>query len=451
VYKGQWKAALERLFKTNSFPEFTGRVCPAPCEGSCTLGLIDSPVTIKNIEKAIIDRGYAEGWVVPQPPLHRTGKKVAIVGSGPAGLSAADQLNRAGHWVTVYERADRIGGLLTYGIPNMKLDKSLVERRLGIMEAEGIRFVTNADVGTTLDVDQIYDENDAVLLACGSTVARDLPIPGRQLKGIHQAMDFLTASTKQLLNVKISSTDPMVSSGQREQAEEEDLMDNKRVMEEYSASLPDELNAKGKRVIVIGGGDTGNDCIGTSVRQKCSGLVNFEILPQPPPERADDNPWPQWPKVLRIDYGHEEAALRLSGDTEKDPRHYRILSKEFLSDEQGRVKGIKTTRVRWTKNKDDGRWMMAEEEGSEFVFPCELVLLSMGFVGPEKTIAQKLQIDLDPRMNTFKAEFGAYRTSKAKVFAAGDCRRGQSLVVWALREGRDAAKAICDFLGGGGG
>ncbi|MGI9473229.1 MAG: glutamate synthase subunit beta, partial [Rubripirellula sp.] len=325
VYNNRWKEASERLHKTNNFPEFTGRTCPAPCEGSCVLGITNPPVTIKNIENAIVDRAWAEGWIKPKPPKSRTGKKIAIVGSGPAGLSAADQLNQVGHEVTVYERADRIGGLLQYGIPNMKLSKEAVQRRVDKMTAEGITFVTNANVGGDIDPKQLQSDFDAVLLACGATKPRDLPIPNRETDGVHFAMEFLTGNTKQIV---------------------------------HGDSIGDFISAEGKDVIVIGGGDTGTDCIGTSIRHGCRSLVNFELLPQPPEDRADDNPWPEWPRVFRVDYGHEEASAKFG----RDPREYQILSKEFLLDDDGKLRGIKTVEVQWTKT-DDGGWSMSEVEG----------------------------------------------------------------------------------------
>lgn len=410
VYQGRWQDALDRLHKTNNFPEFTGRVCPAPCEGACVLGITDPPVTIKNIENAIIDRGFKEGWVKAQPPAQRSGKKVAIVGSGPAGLAAAAQLNKAGHTVTIYERDDRIGGLLMYGIPNMKLDKATVERRLDLLREEGVEFVTNAHVGVNVEIEQLRADHDAVLLAVGATKPRDLPIPGRDLNGIHFAMEFLLKNTQSLL-------DSGLQNGQY-------------------------ISAEGKKVIVIGGGDTGTDCIGTSMRHGCASLVNFELLPEPPAERAPDNPWPQWPKIMRVDYGHAEVAAKFG----QDPREFCILSKAFIDDGQGNVAGIKTVRVEWIKD-EQSRFQMQEVPGSEQVFEADLVLLAMGFVSPEHTLSEQLGLELDPRQN-FKAEHEVYTTNIDDVFAAGDCRRGQSLVVWGINEGRGAAREIDRFLMG---
>jgi glutamate synthase (NADPH/NADH) small chain len=410
VYQGRWKDAIERLHKTNNFPEFTGRTCPAPCEGACVLGITDPPVTIKNIENAIIDRAFSEGWVVARPPAKRTGKKVAIIGSGPAGLAAADQLNKVGHQVTVYERADRIGGLLMYGIPNMKLDKQVVERRIDLLRAEGVTFTTNADVGKNVDPKQLMNDHDAVLLSTGATNPRDLPIPGRELKGIHFAMDFLRANTKSLL-------DSSLANGQY-------------------------ISAKNKRVVVIGGGDTGTDCIATSLRHGCTQLVNFELMDRPPEDRSGDNPWPQWPRIFRVDYGHEEAAEKFG----KDPREYCLLSKRFLDDGQGNVVGIEAVKVQWAKDQS-GRLTMEEVAGSEHVVDADLVLLAMGFLGPEQYIAQALGIEVDSRSN-YAAQHGPFATSIEGLFAAGDCRRGQSLVVWAINEGRGAARAIDVYLQG---
>ncbi len=396
VYRGRWRDALDRLHKTNNFPEFTGRVCPAPCEGSCVLGITNPPVTIKNIENSIIDRGFAEGWVEAQPPEKRTGKSVAVVGSGPSGLAAAAQLNRAGHKVTVYERADRIGGLLMYGIPNMKLDKQVVERRIGLMRDEGIEFQVNADVGNNVDIQQLIDDNDALLLAIGATEARDLPIPNREGPGVHMAMEFLTLNTKSLL-------------------------DSNHEDGNY-------ISAKDKDVIVIGGGDTGTFCIGTSMRHGCKSLVNFELLPKPPAERAPNNPWPLYPRIYRVDYGHAEVAAKFG----EDPRVYSIMSQEFVRDADGKLLGIKTI---------DVNDKLEPIPGTEKTWNADLIFLSMGFLRPEHYINDSLGLDLDERGN-FSADKASFRTSLEKVYAAADCRRGQDLVVRAINEGREAAREI---------
>ncbi len=410
VYRGLWREALDRLHKTNNFPEFTGRVCPAPCEGSCVLGINAPPVTIKNIECSIIDKGWDEGWVTPEPPKARTGKKAAVIGSGPAGLCAAAQLNRAGHWVTVFERADRPGGLLTYGIPNMKLDKEkVVMRRIKVLEQEGIKFVCDCEVGKTLPGRQLLEEFDSVVLCTGATKPRDLPVEGRQLKGIHFAMDFLTANTKSVLD------------GHRN---------------------GDFISAAGKDVVIIGGGDTGTDCVGTSMRHGCRSLVQIEILPQPPLERAQDNPWPEWPKVYRLDYGQEEAAAKFGAD----PRVYLTTAKKFVADETGHVKAIQAVQIEWQKN-EKGQFVPKEVPGTEKVLPTQLVLLAMGFLGPEQPLLDALGVERDPRTN-IRADYGKYQTSIPNVFAAGDCRRGQSLVVWAFNEGRGAARECDRYLMG---
>ncbi|NLF69689.1 MAG: glutamate synthase subunit beta [Candidatus Anammoximicrobium sp.] len=430
VYRGRWRDALDRLHKTNNFPEFTGRVCPAPCEGACVLGIHDPPVTIKNIECAIADRGFAEGWVQPHPPSTRTGKNVAIVGSGPAGLAAAAQLNKVGHQVTVYERADRVGGLLMYGIPKMKLDKGLVERRVQLLREEGVRFMTRTHVGRQEDFPaghltrimlerreeiqfvqprDLLQQYDALLLATGATVPRDLPIPGRGLEGVHFAMDFLTRNTKSLLDSQ--RTD--------------------------NASL----NAKDKDVIVIGGGDTGADCVGTALRHGATSVVNFELLPMPPQQRAPDNPWPLWPKVFRMDYSHDEYAARFG----HDPRTYSVLTKEFVDDGSGRVAGVRTVTVDWSK--PSAHAPFSEVHGTTRIWRADLVLLSLGFLGPEHAASDPLGLAYDARSN-YLAAHGRYATNVPGVFAAGDCRRGQSLVVWAIHEGRGAARAIDEFLMG---
>ncbi len=381
VYHGRWREAIDRLHQTNNFPEFTGRACPAPCEGACVLGITDPPVSIKNIENAIIDRAFAEGWVKPNPPTTRTGKRVAIIGSGPSGLAAADQLNKVGHAVTVYERADRIGGLLMYGIPNMKLDKGVVERRVDLLRAEGVKFVTGADVGKNVDPQELMHANDAVLLATGATKPRDLPIPGRDLQGIHVAMDFLRANTKSLL-------DSQHADGQF-------------------------ISAKGKKVVVIGGGDTGTDCIATSLRHGCAQLVNFELMDRPPEARSADNPWPQWPRIFRVDYGHEEASERFG----RDPRDYCLLSKEFLDDGQGNVKGIRAVNVQWSKAAD-GRMAMEEVAGSEHIVDADLVLLAMGFLGPEQYLVESLGFATDARSNYARATWTVHHQRRRLV-----CRR----------------------------
>ncbi|XP_010913556.1 glutamate synthase 1 [NADH], chloroplastic [Elaeis guineensis] len=411
VHQNRWREALDRLLETNNFPEFTGRVCPAPCEGSCVLGIIENPVSIKSIECAIIDKAFEKGWMVPRPPLGRTGKRVAIVGSGPAGLAAADQLNKMGHWVTVFERADRIGGLMMYGVPNMKADKvDIVQRRVDLMAKEGITFVVNANVGKdpAYSLDRLRVENDSIILACGATKPRDLPVPGRELSGIHFAMEFLHANTKSLLD--------------------SNLQDGKYI------------SAKGKKVVVIGGGDTGTDCIGTSIRHGCTSMVNLELLPEPPRKRAPGNPWPQWPRVFRVDYGHQEAAAKFG----KDPRSYEVLTKRFVGDDNGFVKGLEVVRVRWAKD-SSGKFQFEEIKGSEETIEADLVLLAMGFLGPESTIAEQLGLERDNRSN-FKAEYGRFSTNIDGVFAAGDCRRGQSLVVWAINEGRQTAAQVDKYL-----
>jgi glutamate synthase (NADPH) small chain len=410
VYRGLWKEALARLHKTNNFPEFTGRVCPAPCEGSCVLGISSPPVTIKNIECEIIDRAWDQGWVVPEPPARRTGRKVAVVGSGPAGLCAAAQLNRAGHLVTVFERADRAGGLLMYGIPNMKLDKeAVVMRRLRVLEAEGIQFRCNTEIGRQVSAQELLDHFDAIVLCTGATQPRDLPIPGRELRGVHFAMDFLRANTQAILDGRPG---------------------------------PDYLSAAGKDVVVIGGGDTGTDCVGTALRHGCASLLQVEIMPRAPDQRAPDNPWPEWPKVYRMDYGQEEAAARF-GD---DPRVYLTTATQFEGDAEGRLQAVHLVEVEWTRT-DQGQMIPKPVAGTERVVKTQLALLAMGFLGPEQPLLDALGVERDPRSNV-RAEHGRYRTNIDKVFAAGDCRRGQSLVVWAFNEGRGAARECDRFLMG---
>lgn len=408
VYRGLWNEALERLHKTNNFPEFTGRVCPAPCEGSCVLGINSPPVTIKTIEAAIADKGWEQGWITPEPPKKRTGKKVAVIGSGPAGLCAAAQLNKAGHNVTVFERDDRPGGLLMYGIPNMKLDKQLVLRRIDQMAKEGVQFVCNTAVGKDYPAEKLRKEFDAVVIATGATKGRDLPIEGRQLGGIHFAMEFLRGNTQSILDKKKNGNF---------------------------------ISACGKDVVVIGGGDTGTDCVGTSLRHECKSLVQVEILPRAPMERAKDNPWPEWPKVYRLDYGQEEAAAKFGAD----PRVYLTTATKFEGDEAGNVKAVHTVEVKWEKTEKG--FTPVPIAGTEKVRPAQLVLLAMGFLGPEQPLLEQLGIERDARSNA-KADFNKYTTNVQGVFAAGDARRGQSLVVWAFNEGRGAARECDKYLMG---
>jgi glutamate synthase (NADPH/NADH) small chain len=410
VYRGLWQEALLRLHKTNNFPEFTGRVCPAPCEGSCVLGISAPPVTIKSIEVEIIDRGFREGWVVPEPPKVRTGKKVAVIGSGPAGLAAAAQLNKAGHYVTVFEREDRAGGLLMYGIPNMKLDKrEVVERRLKLLEQEGVKFVCNTNVGADDKAKKLLQNFDATIICTGATQARDLQVEGRNFGGVHFAMEYLTASTKAVLSDSPDKTP---------------------------------IHAKGKDVIVLGGGDTGTDCVGTAMRQGCRSLIQFEIMPKPPVDRAADNPWPEWPKVYKMDYGQEEAAAKFG----KDPRAYLTTIKKFISNAEGKLQSVVTVEIGWEKNAN-GQFVPKERAGSEKTLPAQLVLLAMGFTGPEEPLLLQLGIERDTRSN-IKAEHERYTTNVKGVFAAGDCRRGQSLIVWAINEGRGAARECDRYLMG---
>ena len=407
VYRDSWLEAYERLDTTNPFPEFTGRVCPAPCEGSCCLAVNELPVTIKAIECEIIDRAWDEGWVQPQPPTSENGRRVAVIGSGPAGLACAQGLRRMGYDVTVYERDDRLGGLLMYGIPNMKLDKNLVQRRIDQLAAEGVKFVCGVEIGKGLAADELLHSHDAIVLAIGSTRPTDLKIPGRDLKGIHFAMEYLTGNTRSLLNSRF---------------EDRHFID-----------------PRGKQVVVIGGGDTGNDCLGTSIRHGCRSLVNLEIVPQPPQDRLASNPWPQWPRIFRIDYGHEEAAAVFGND----PRLYGVQTFEFVGDDAGNLTGVRVQQVDWSR---PGPGIpFSTIEGSQRVLPADLVFLSLGFIGPEMTIADQLGLKLDERGN-IQAQMDNYSTNVANVFSIGDCRRGQSLVVWAMREGRDAALAIHQAL-----
>ncbi len=409
VYRGNWREAYRRLKKTNGFPEFTGRVCPALCEVACTCNLNGSPVGGKETELAIIEMAYREGWAAAEPPAARTGKRIAIVGSGPAGLSAADLLNRRGHSVTVYERFDRPGGLLMYGIPNMKLEKRFVERKLKVMEEEGIRFVTGADIGRTVEAGKLLDENDRVLLACGASKPRDLNAPGRDAAGIFFAVEFLRGNTKALLD----------SGGKR----------------------VGEITAKGKNVVIVGGGDTGNDCLGTCIRHGAKSVVQIEMMPKPPEARTENNPWPEWPNVLKTDYGQEEA-IAVFGE---DPRIYETTVKEFLKDRNGDLCGIRTVRLKWEM--EDGRRVMKEVPGSELELPCELLLIAAGFLGAEEYVMDAFRVARDRRGNV-QTETGEFQTSVPGVFCAGDMHTGQSLVVKALRQGREAARAIdLDLMG----
>lgn len=408
VYRGRWKEALERLLKTNNFPEFTGRVCPAPCEGSCTVNIYDPAVAIKSIEQAIIDKGFAEGWIVPQPPQTRTGKKIAVVGSGPAGLACADQLNKAGHLVTVFERDDRIGGLLMYGIPNMKLDKKIVQRRVNLLEQEGITFITNTEVGKDVTISQLRQEFDAVVLCAGAQKQRDLDIEGREAVGVEYAMKYLTESTKSLLGPQYGKPS---------------------------------ITAEGKDVIVIGGGDTGADCVATALRQKCRSVVQFGKHPRLPDTRNDDNPWPEYPHVFTLDYAYKEAQARFG----RDPREYSIATKKIVSDEQGNVKELHTIDMEKIRG-EDGRYMFKEIPGSERVWPADLVLIAIGFAGTEEGLVA--HAGLEHQNLKVKAEYGDYRTTVEGVFVAGDMRRGQSLIVWAIHEGREAARECDKYLMG---
>lgn len=410
VYRGLWREAYERLDKTNNFPEFTGRTCPAPCESACVLGINEDPVTIKSIENAIIDRAFEEGWVQSHIPAQRTGKKVAVIGSGPAGLAAADQLNKVGHWVTVFERADRPGGLMIYGIPSMKIEKETVRRRIDVLERSGIEFVCNAEVGVNYDAGAIQAEYDAVILCAGSTRPRPLTLPGSNLEGVHFAMDFLTATGKSLLDSGLADGN-------------------------Y-------ISAKDKDVVVIGGGDTGTDCVGTAVRHGCKSLVQFDYHHKPTAERRANNPWPQWPQVYVLDYGHKEAKAMFG----EDPRAYQILTKEFVGDEQGHLTGIRTVRVSWELNRDAMPGVY-EIPGSEKVWPAQLALIAIGFTGPENPLMEAFGVARDEYSHV-RAEMEQYQTSVPGIFAAGDMRRGASLVVWAIREGRGAARECDRYLMG---
>jgi glutamate synthase (NADPH/NADH) small chain len=410
IYKGKWEEAVRRLLKTNNFPEFTGRVCPAPCEGSCTLGLNDPAVTIKANEYQIIEKAFAEGWIQPEPPELRTGKSAAVVGSGPAGLAAADQLNKLGHQVTIYERQDRIGGLLVYGIPNMKLDKEKVlKRRLDIMEAEGVEFITGIEIGSELSLEKLKSNFDAVVIAGGATKARDLEVPGRKAEGVHFAVDYLKANTKHILG------------------------DNN----------PDYISAADKNVIVIGGGDTGTDCVATAIRQGAKTVKQFEIMPKSPAERQADNPWPEWPKSLKVDYGQEEAAEVFGSD----PREFLIMTEKIITEElNGRkvINGVKTVKINWEKN-ENNRFVPIKQVDTEKNWPADLILIAMGFLGPEENIIKSAGLEQDGRSNV-KADYDDFKTNIEGVFAAGDMRRGQSLVVNAIDEGRKAAIKVDEYL-----
>ncbi|WP_102274969.1 glutamate synthase subunit beta [Cytobacillus massiliigabonensis] len=405
IYRGRWKEAFERLIKTNNFPEFTGRVCPAPCEGSCTAAINNSAVAIKSIERAIIEKGFSEGWITPNQPAIRTGKKVAVVGSGPAGLACADQLNKLGHLVTVFERSDRIGGLLMYGIPNMKLEKDIVERRVRLLEAEGIQFITNTEIGKDIQANELRESFDAVILCTGAQKPRDLSIKGRELKGIHFAMDYLTANTKSLLDSNLADR-------------------------AY-------LSAEGKAVIVIGGGDTGADCIATALRHKCKSIVQFGKHPQLPIERTASNPWPEFPNTFSLDYAYEEASVQIGND----PREYSILTKRFVGDGDGYVKELHTVQIEKTTDQH-GNTFIHEIPGSEKIWSADLVLIAIGFSGPEVEVLQAFALKQE-KQQKMEAENDKYATNIEGVFIAGDVRRGQSLVVWAIREGREAA-LVCD-------
>lgn len=405
VYRGLWQEAYERLNKTNNFPEFTGRTCPAPCEGACVLGINNPAVTIKSIENAIIDKAFENGWVVPNIPEKRTGKKVAIIGSGPAGLACADQLNKVGHLVTVFERDDRIGGLMMYGIPPMKMDKRFVQRRVDLLAAGGIEFVTSCEVGVDISAETLREQYDAVILCIGARKPRNLELPGRELDGIHFAMEFLSANTKSLLD-----------------SEHEDG--------QY-------ISAEGRDVIVIGGGDTGTDCVGTSLRHGCKTVTQFELLDRPPATRAPNNPWPQYPRVYFLDYGQKEAKAKFGAD----PRHYQTMTKALLGDENGRIRALQTVDVEWKGGRP------IELPNSEKEWKADLVLLAMGFLGAESPLLQQLGVEQTPRLN-IKAEYNDFKTNVEGIFAAGDSRRGQSLVVWAINEGRCAAREVDRWLMG---
>ncbi len=411
IYTENWEQAYYRLRKTSNFPEFTSRVCPALCEKACTCGLDGDPVCTKENEKAIIERAYENGWAMPRPPKVRTGKKIAVIGSGPAGLAVADQLNSRGHSVVVYERADRIGGLLRYGIPNMKLEKHIIDRKLDIMKAEGIQFITNADVGTTVKAKDLLKDYDAIVLACGASNPRDIKVEGRDAQGIYFAVDFLTSTTKSLLD--------------------SNLKDGTYI------------SAKNKNVLVIGGGDTGNDCVGTCIRHGCKSIVQLEMMPKAPDERADTNPWPQWPIVCKTDYGQEEA-IAVFGH---DPRIYTTTVKEFKKDKKGNVSSVVTVQLESQIDEKTGRKMMVPVAGTEKELPCEIVLIAAGFLGTQKYVTDSFGVELNERTN-IKTRAEHFATNVKGIFTAGDCHTGQSLVVKAIRQGRDCAREVDEYLMG---
>ena len=402
VYENDWRRALRILHSTNNFPEFTGRLCPAPCEEACVLGIVDPPVSIELIEKYIIERGFLEKWIKPMVPENRTNKKIAIIGSGPAGLSAAQQLNRAGHFVTVYERDNKIGGLLRYGIPDFKMEKNIIDRRLKVLIEEGIKFKCNIEVGKTITVNELEDEFDSIVIAVGASIKRSLPIPGSELNGVVQAMDFLPHNNK--------------------------AVDKQHLREER-------FNAKNKNVIVIGGGDTGSDCIGTSNRHGAKSVTNFEIMPKPSKLRTDQNPWPYWPFKLKTSSSHEEGSHR----------EWSILTKEFIGDKKGNLIGLKTVEVKWEKD-ENNKAKLIENKNSFKEWPCDLALLALGFTGPEKSLPEKFGLEIDQKGNI--KSMNKYQTNKSNIFVAGDCRRGQSLIVWAISEGREVAHQVDEYLMG---
>lgn len=411
IFTGEFDAAAHRLFLTNNFPEFTSRVCPALCEAACTCGLNGSPVSVKENENFIVENAFATGMVKPNPPKQRTGKRVAVIGSGPSGMACAIQLNQRGHSVTVYEKDDRIGGLLMYGIPNMKLEKHIIDRRVELMKAEGISFVTNANVGENVDAQSLLGEYDAVVLCCGAGNPRDINAPGRDANGIYFAVDYLKATTKSLLD--------------------SNLQDGNYI------------SAYDKNVVIIGGGDTGNDCVGTAIRQGCSSVIQLEMMPKLPDSRAENNPWPEWPRVCKTDYGQQEA-IAVFGN---DPRRYQTTVKEFVKDEEGKLKGVVTVNLVFEYDEEAGRNVMKQLEGSEQFIEAQLVLIAAGFLGPKQYITEAFGVDTNARSNVETPQ-GKFSTSVPKVFAAGDMRRGQSLVVWAIREGRDAAAEVDEYLMG---